>query len=232
MSKLTEKQLIESLKSLKGIKPRQEWAVLLKSQILAEKQEIIAKTPARFADFRNTFSSIFLQRKLAYSFAAVLILIAGAFTLANLPVFKKVPAETASITVPASTKQNTVALNTKINNFAAAVKNKKNISINAKELAQNLKSNPVQDSATLNAIATSLKTLADVKGADLSANADVQDLYQAVAQAQIADLQKTTLTDVQKKILANAEDLYKQGKYADALEAIYNINQKEVDTSK
>ena len=38
MTKITQEQLIESLSQLKEIKPRKEWAVLLKSQILAEKQ--------------------------------------------------------------------------------------------------------------------------------------------------------------------------------------------------
>jgi hypothetical protein len=37
-------------------------------------------------------------------------------------------------------------------------------------------------------------------------------------------LQKTTLTDDQKKTLTEVEDLYTQGKYADALEKILLIN--------
>ena len=87
-----------------------------------------------------------------------------------------------------------------------------------------MKDNPAQDPKTLKEIANSLKTLADVPGTDLSENQDVKDLYQTVTQSQIADLQKTTLTDEQKKTLAEIEDLYAQGKYADALEKILLLN--------
>ena len=36
---MTEKELIQNLKSLRKIKPRQEWVVLTKSQIFAEPSE-------------------------------------------------------------------------------------------------------------------------------------------------------------------------------------------------
>ena len=87
-----------------------------------------------------------------------------------------------------------------------------------------LKDNPTKDSQTIKNIASSLKTLADMPGTDLSANQDVQNLYQTVVESQIADLQKTTLTDDQKNILAQAENLYSQGKYSDALELLMTNN--------
>jgi len=229
MNKLTQKQLIDSLDQLKGIKPRKEWAVLLKSQILAEKKSgyNTIKNPAEFAGFQNIFATAF-QRKLAYAFAAILILVFGSLESAKLlPIGNKSSQETASLIGQTKINQNTVALN----NLAQAIKNQtttnslaiKDISAKAKVLAQSLKNNPTKDPETLKSIATSLKTLADMPGTDLSANQDVQNLYQTVVESQIADLQKTTLTDDQKNILAQAENLYSQGKYSDALETIWTI---------
>ena len=68
---------------------------------------------------------------------------------------------------------------------------------------------------TIKNIASSLKTLADVPGTNLTTSPDIENLYQTVVQNQIADLQKTTLTDDQKSALAQAEDLYNQGKYTE-----------------
>ena len=233
MAKITEKQLISSLQQLKEIKPRQEWVVLLKSQILAESkvETRVAEQPAKFAGFINVFA----QRKMVYSFAVMLLLIFGAFGLVKLMPSEKLPNKsTASLIGQTGIKQNVLALNTKINDLAQATKEgetgtipsaKNDIKTTVSELAKNLKDNPTQDQETIKDIANSLKTLADVPGTDLTASPDVQDLYQTVVQSQIADLQKTTLTDDQKTILTDAENLYSQGKYQEALEEIYNINQ-------
>ena len=67
--------------------------------------------------------------------------------------------------------------------------------------------------------------MADVPGTDLSENSDVKDLYQTVVQSQIADLEKSTLTDDQANILIEIKSLYDQGKYNDALEKILLISQ-------
>ena len=233
MAKITEKQLISSLQQLKEIKPRKEWAVLLRSQILAEVQveTKVAEQPAKFAGFMN----IFAERKMVYSFAVMLLLIFGAFGLVKLMPSEKLPNKsTASLTGQTGIKQNVVALNTRINDLVKVTKEgetdtipsaKNDVKTTVSELAKSLKDNPVQDSDTIKDIASSLKTLADVPGTDLTATPDVQDLYQTVVHSQIADLQKTTLTDSQKKILTDAENLYGQGRYQEALEEIYNINQ-------
>ena len=60
-------------------------------------------------------------------------------------------------------------------------------------------------------------------GTDMSENPDVKDLYQTVVQSQIADLEKTTLTDDMQKTLVEVKDLYNQGKFVDALEKILLI---------
>ena len=243
MTKITQKQLIESLSQLKEIKPRKEWAVLLKSQILAEKQAEVVETkiaeqPAKSVGFKELIYSVFYQRKLAYAFATMLLLIAGVFGFARytmpgdllFPV-KKIAEQSGA----ALTGQPNLAatLNSRINDLAAVAKEGRTdnipsaiseINLNAKDLAQSLKNNTVNNPQTLKEIASSLKTLADVPGTDLSENKDVKDLYQTVVQSQIADLQKTTLTDDQKKTLTEIEDLYSQGKYMDALEKILLIS--------
>jgi hypothetical protein len=232
MQKITDKKLIESISQLKEIKPRKEWASLLKSQILAEEQIVAVK--AESVGFMNVVSSMFFQRKMAYSFAVILLLALGIFGAVSykellLPSDKVAEKSVASLTTQTAIKQNVIDLNTKINDLAKATKDS-SIAINeintkVSALAKSFKNIPVSDPQTVNEI---VKTLADVPGTDLIANADpdVNTMMQAVVQSQIADLQKTTLTDDQKKTLADAEDLYNQGKYGDAFEEIYGINQQ------
>lgn len=240
MAKITQKQLISSLSQLKEIKPRKEWAVLLKSQILAEKQ--VEPIQAQSANFISTFSTAFFQKRMAYSFAAVIFLAAGILGFSKytvpgdllFPVKKIAEQSQAALTGQAGLKNDVAVLNSRINDLAQVAKAGRTdnipsaiseINANVSELTKSLKDSPTQDPKTLKEIASSLKVLADVPGTDLSANADVIDLYQAVAQSQISDLEKSTLTTDQKDTLAEAQDLYSQGKYADALEKILLINQ-------
>ena len=239
-SRQQSEQLIESLKQLKEIKPRKEWAILLKSQILADKQ-IEIKVPERQAKsigIMDIFSSLFFQRKLAYAFAVVLFLIVGVFGFAEytmpgdllFPMKKIAEQSQASLTGQPGL---VATFNNRINELAQVAKDGRidnmpsaidEIKINASELAKNLKDNPAQDPQIFKDIAISLKTLANVPGTDLSENQSVKDLYQAVAQNQIADLEKTTLTEDQKNTLTEIKDLYFQEKYTDALEKILLIN--------
>ena len=243
MTKITQKQLIESLKQLKEIKPRKEWAVLLKSQILAAKQveEKIVENPARLVGIMDMFSSMFAPRKLAYAFSVILIFVIGVFGFARytvpgdalFPIKKITEQSQAALTGQTGLQQNMLALNSRINDLAQVAKEGRTdnipsaiseVNANASQLAKDLKNSKVEDSQTLKELATSLKTLADVPGTDMTTNPDVQNLYQTVVQSQIADLQKATLTEDQKTKLTEVEDLYNQGKYTDALEKILLIN--------
>jgi len=250
MTKITQKQIIESLKQMKEIKPRQEWAILLKSQILAPKQVEIEvpvkqKTILRQGYAReksvgilDIISSVFFQRKLAYSSALALFLIVGIFGFAQytipgdllFPLKEVTEQSTAALTGHTTLNQDVANLNNSINNLAQVNKDGRKdtipsaiskINASASVLANNLINNSVQDPQKLNEISQTLnKTLADIPGTDLTETSGVQDLLQAL----IADYQKTTMTDDQKDTLTEAKDLYNQGKYTDALEKILLIN--------
>ncbi len=237
MTKLTEKQLIETLRCLKEIKPREDWAGLLKAQILAEKKEAVV---AEKIGIMEVLSNVFLQRKMAYSFATLAFLIIGLIGFAEttvpgdllFPVKKLAEQSQAALLGQTGIQKSVAVLNNRINELAQATKDGKSesvssaiteISANAKDLAEGLKNNTIDDKNAIQQIADSLKVLADT-GADLSNDQDVMDLYQIVAANQIEDLQNTTLTDEQKLILAEAESLYEEGKYADSLEKILTIN--------
>lgn len=232
MTKTTQKQIIESFKQMKEIKPRKEWAVLLKSQILSEQNS--EPIQAQSSGFISAINSIFAQRKLVYSLAAILFLVIGVFGFAKytvpgdllFPVKKIAEQSQAALSGHTGIKQDVVILSTRINDLVQVAKEGRTdnipsaiseVNANAKDLAQSLKNNPVNDPTTIKDIANSLKTLADVPGADLTSNQNVKDLYQAVVQSQITDLKKVTLTNAQSNMLLQVEDLYSQGKYADAL---------------
>ena len=225
---MTEKQLISQLKGLKEIKPRQEWAFSLKSEILSTKPETNFKF--QISNFKFFFEFL-TQKSLAYSFAAFIFVIAGLFGFAyyTMPGDEAFP---AALSRQASLEQDVALLNSKLKDLAAAVAEGKRgsvpsvikeISANASQLAKSLKDGEIKDPKTIKEIASSLKTLADVPGADLSASPAVENLYQTIVESQITDLEKSTLTDSQKETLTQIKELYNQEKYTDALEKILTL---------
>jgi len=218
---------------------------LLKSQILTENKAFLIPVPVkvRSVGIMDILSSVFFQRKLAYAFAVVLFLIVGVFGFAQytmpgdllFPVKKIAEQSQAALTGQTALRQDVATLSNRINDLAQVAKEGRKdnipsaiseINANVKDLAKNLKDNPLKDQQTTKYIADSLKTLADVPGTDLSENSDMEILYQDVAQSELAYLQDRTLTDDQKKILADAEDLYNQGKYNEAFQEIYDVYQQ------
>lgn len=245
MTKITEKQLIKSLKSLKAIKPNKEWALLLKSKVLSTSHVAgsfvsTTGTPASITGIANIFFSIFSSKKLAYSFAALLFFVVGLFGFARntvpgdalFPVKKIAEQSQAALTGQTGFKQNVAFLNSRINDLVQATKEGKTsnipsaineVSENALELTKGIKNNLV-DSNSVKEIAAGLKTLADMPGSSLVESQDVINLYQTVVMSQIADLEKSTLTDDQKKILVEVKELYANSKYTEALEKILLIS--------
>ncbi len=246
---MTEKQLIQQIKGLKEIKPRQEWAVLLKSEIFAEKQEAV-KIPAQKAanwkieEFIENWKLIIensFGRKLAYSFATLAFIFVGLVGFAQytmpgdllFPVRKITEQSEAALTGQTRIKQDVANLNNRINDLAKVAKEgkKDNIfpaisEVNEKAgiLVKNLKESNVEDADTIKEIAASLKVLADVAGADVTDIPEINSLYQTLAERQIADLEKSTLTEEQENGLVEIKGLYKEEKYVEALEKILLIN--------
>jgi len=114
---MTEKQLIENLKSLKGIKPRQEWASLLKSEILNPKLETNYnyqknKFSKFISNFKFQISNSFFRRA-AYSLATIAFVMIGVlgFAQSTLPgdalfPFKKIAEQSQAALIGANTLQN------------------------------------------------------------------------------------------------------------------------------
>jgi len=163
---------------------------------------------------------MFAPRKLAYSLAVLLLFVVGIFGFIKLLPLEKASQQTASLTTQTGLKQNVADLNTKITELA------KNLSANSLKNPQTVKevTDEVQKIKQLQA-----KTLADVTGTPDEKNLNdalvsANNTLAPLVQNEINDLEKTTLTEDQSGTLKDAETLYSQGKYTDALVKILLIN--------
>jgi len=136
--------LIEKFKKLNEIKPRQEWVVFAKSQILGE-TEIKAEKALTVLDIIK--GSIF-QKKTAFAFATVMTVMLGVFGFAQntLPgdalfTVKKMTEQSQAALLGASSVKNSLdTLDKRTQDLARAVKDNKeaNISSAVTEVKQSI----------------------------------------------------------------------------------------------
>lgn len=88
-STMQEKQLINKLKELRQIKPRKDWVLLVKNQILGLPAEALVKVEPNFIEKRQTLgllnllTALIYRKKLAYAFATLLFIMVGMFGFAQ-----------------------------------------------------------------------------------------------------------------------------------------------------
>src|SRR3989344_1453251 len=84
MPKTTEKELILKLQTLKDIKPRQDWVVFAKREILGgNKITIKASYKEKFLGVLDFLPALTYQRKLTYAFATLLLIMVGTLGFAQ-----------------------------------------------------------------------------------------------------------------------------------------------------
>lgn len=240
MPKMNEKQLIEAIRELKEIKPRQEWVSLVKSQILPKKTWSIG-------NILTYLPQLNYQRKLAYAFAfaTLVLIVAGVFGFAQYTVpgdllfsVKKIAESQDPFQIAYNRSEELVQIlkENKTQNIASAVSEfKASISGAAKNLVLSLTQDPrgTPNKKSLKDIAAEVKKIqdnqkqAETLGIDISQTDEAKEYDNALASLvkdQIGDFEKATLTESQQTALEQAKDLYSQQKYSDALEEILLIN--------
>ena len=251
---MQEKQLINKLKELQQIKPRKEWVLLVKNQIL----DPSAQARPSFIEKKQAFSilsflpTLIYQRKLAYAFATLLFVMVGMFGFAQYTMpgdalfsVKKLTEQSqiAFVSQGDQLKNNFEIASRRLDDLTQVVKDNKiqNIAPAIKEFQESIAeatknlvgSIDQKDSQSIKSIALQIKKIEDNKkqlqtyGVDFGATQESKDLNDVLAflvQREIDDLEKTTLTEDQQKTMQEVKDLYADGKYSDALVEILILN--------
>lgn len=244
---LTEKELISKLQTLKDIKPRQNWVVFTKREILGQNTAAVKTNyKEKFLGISDILPALTFQRKLAYAFATVLLIMVGMFGFAQYTVpgdllfsVKKITEQSqASLSGQTSLRQNVASLGNRINELTQVAKEGRTANIpsainevrqSVSKVTESLKASLVKDSQSAKELASEvqkikqLQTLADLTGAPEIKS--LNDTLAVLVQNEITDLEKTTLTEDQQIILKDVKDLYDKGDYATALEKILTINE-------
>ncbi len=243
---ISEKELISKLQTLKDIKPRQDWVIFAKREILGGNKVVVKDSFInKLSAILAVLPSLTYQRKLAYSFATLVLIIVGLFGFAQHTMpgdlffsVKKVAEQSqAALSGQTNLKQDMANLSNRINDLAQVTKEGRTTNIpsainevrqSAFRVTESLKVSLTKDPQLTRELASAaqkikqLQTLADLTGTPEIKS--LNDVLTILVQNEITDLEKTTLTEAQQIILKDVKDLYDKGDYGEALEKILTIN--------
>ncbi|MBI2023666.1 hypothetical protein HYT01_03855 [Candidatus Giovannonibacteria bacterium] len=227
---MTEKDLIKQLKELKTVKPRKDWVLLTKRQILPEE-----KSASAFPIF---------QWKLAFVPVISVMTIIGLFGFADntvpgdflFPVKKAT--ENAQVGLSTISEKSGVHLrlaNRRLEELSAIAEDNKVRSLaptikefqdNINEAVNGLSSTGSADLKDLVAEAQKLEEnkqkVESVLGVQIGGETD--KLEKQLAGYLIADLEKRTLQEEDQKLLTEAKEYFEQGAYTLALEKLWFLS--------
>ena len=232
---MEDSKLIFKLQQLKQIKPRKEWAVLVKNQIFENNISDVTSKATYASLLPNIFKAYFGKR-LVYSLATLLFIISGVvgfvrYGVLNVKVSQKSIASLSSTESPLK-NSDVEELKLKSQNLINVTKNKpqdfalaiKEIKTAANNLTEAIEKNPKLAGEVAMEVKNNGTLLSIVSETELEQASDA--LYKVIDEQMIKDLEKTTLTEDQKITFDEAKDLFEQAKYSDALEKILLINNK------
>ena len=241
---LTENQLIAKIRKLSHIKPRKDWVVLQKNQILG--QELTSGEETSIIDvIRGLFSHRLILKPVMAGFLLVFVLFGLlGFAKNSLPgdplyIIRKVAHLGQAILTPEAEKPayQLKLANERLEDLAKApAKNlaptinefQANISQAAKELSRidATTSSPtiikkiVQEAKKIK----ENKQKAESLGVVIDGTEELDSALEKLAENLIGDLKERTLTEEKQGILVKMKELFGEGKYSDVLE-LYLINQ-------
>lgn len=235
---MEEKELISKLTTLKNIKPRNEWVVLAKSQILntpqvKAKEYVFENKVTQRGTFANIFKTTFFSRY-TYALAVLLIAIIGIYGLSGVVLHKQEIDRPVDPVVLSELRSNVESFKEKSKNLSdmarfkgenvpLAEKEVKEVTEVAKEITNTIRKEPKLAKEIALEINNN-KTLLNVQGASEELKEASNDLYKALDSALIPDLEKLPLTDSQRGSLNVAKGLYERGDYSGAMENILLLN--------
>jgi len=230
---MTEKELIGKIRELRQIRPRKDWVLLTKTQILGDVE--VRPQPFLFPFFRPAYAGLFV----------VLILIGlFEFSQSALPgeplyLLKRVVERSQAVFVSESEKPklnlelanrrldelNQVAQNNEVKKLAPAINEfQANAAIAAKNLAK-VKKVDKEIVAQIKKLEENKEKVEKVLATKIEMEEYDNDLAKLV-ENQIKDLETRTLSEDQQKLLEGAKADFEAGNYSDALIKILDLSQK------
>lgn len=235
----------KTIKKLNQIKPRQEWVVLLKSEII--NSSYLAEPKVNIIERKTSVVEIILrvlfQRKFAYaSMTLLFFMVVGVFGFAKYTMpgdifypVRKIAEQTQQTPIQIAYNRSEdlvrAVVENKTQNLTPAINEyKASVSDAVKNLTDSLsnKKNKEPINNIINEVIKIKENQKNLQVLGLNVGNDdeiskLTNLLSTIVKNQIADFDDATLTEEQQKILTQVKELNEKERYSEALELILEI---------
>ncbi|MDO8474017.1 MAG: hypothetical protein Q7S62_00460 [bacterium] len=238
---MDEKELTTKLSLLKNIKPRENWVIFAKSQILS-----LAKEEVRRSWIEDVFATVSFLRymtKPAYVLPLLLVFVLGGVTLQasknSLPgdalftvrsIFEKATLNNLELVQKRMGDLQKIAQENKVRNLSETVKEfKENVGRVSRNIALLVDKEPgkaLQAGLELVQLQKDKAAIEQILGTALDGDTEkeLKSATKYLVENELEDLLTRTLTDEQKKLLEEGIIAYQVEDYESALEAVWKIS--------
>lgn len=205
---MTDRAILNQIKLLKEIKPRQEWVLLTKQSILgieAEKQG--------FSVF-EAMSYLSYLRKPSFAMASFALIILGGFAIGVMNVQKE------------AKEAQELAVHDQILRLKIAQADFDSLYSDFAQLVENQPKKALQASRAIVQLQKDKTQIEKVLGAKIGQDEDetLETATKALLENEFADLETRTLSENQRVMLKEAKDAFDSGDYQAALEKIWILS--------
>jgi len=235
---MTEKGLIKKIQELKSVKPRKDWVLLTKNQILGEveapKLSLWEVLPRTIFQYKATFATLVIIGLLAGTFGFAQKSLPGDF----LYTLKKVTEKTRLSFVSEKERPNLqleyanerlenlvkVAQTRETKKFALIIEEYQTSVSEAVESLAKVKEPDVKRIVQKTKEIEENKQKIEALGVIVGGTEDLDDalaqIYAQYVEREIKNLEESTLSERQEELLEKVKEDYKEGNYSEALEGI------------
>jgi len=234
---MTEQELIAKISVLSQIKPRKEWVILTKKQILSQD-----KKPQEKASWLEFLPKIVLQYKYALACLVIIGILVATFGFSQnalpgdfLYSFKKISEKTRAVFVSEKERPKaqielvnrrlreltTIVTTNQITKLAPAIEEYQESFSEATKMASTIKE-AKEVKEIVPRIREAEETVENLKsyGVVIGAEEEPVQLYRPIVEPLITDLEKRTLSSEQEVLFTQAKEDFEAGDYAQALEKV------------
>ena len=232
---MTETNLIQKLKTFKQIKPRKDWVVFAKKQILGEEPKL------GWASVLEIFPRILFQPKFVFANFIIVGILIGSFISAqnSLPgeplyLLKKISERGQALFVSEVEKPRAqlelankrleeltkIAETNQVKKLAPALEEYQASISQAAENLKEVKGADIKEIAKVTKKLEESKKRVEALGVVIEETEELNNALTSLAEREIQELEKQILTENQEKLLEEAKEDYEAGNFASALEKI------------
>jgi hypothetical protein len=238
---MTEKELIGKIEILSQIRPRKSWVILTKKRILGEEKT----ASGLISDSFRVFQGLFFQYRLALASLILILILGGTFAFAqkSLPgeplfVIKKLTEKSRAVFVSEDEKPkiqlelankrleelSQIAQKNDVRKLAPAIDE---FQANLSEVAKNLAKTKKVDKeiiAKTKELEKNKEKIEKTLGSQIGTE-ELENVYKDLAEREIKNLENSSLTENQEKILTEAKEYFDAGDYSNALIKVIEASQ-------